>query len=337
MKICSKYNIYIIFITFTGLLTSMLYGLDHNKTFLEVKISYDNFSNHYLIHEFWNFLGTFIIAIMFISNENKSSNKKSVKKKNNKNNKTWITLIYNKNNGYNYKDKTNSFICFYFLTIFFWVLIDHLIEYYYLILQDLDFWMVELFIIVFLTSKTEFKIQFYKHHKFAMLLSIIPSLLKIVSIILSFYDEDKNYTGGLPIYYVEKNPILSITIGIIFYIGLLNLRSCIYLYFKWYMDIKYISPNKILFAFGGIGIISYFIICLLSTFFECKSINFNNLKENNINYCDYLGKVINNKTDSNTTYYYFDNFNIYFQNFDNTDEIFGEILVIFIGILTFFF
>ena len=120
MKICNKYNRYIIIITLTELLTSMLYGLNHNETFSEVKIASDTFSRHSLIHEFWNYFGTFIIAIIFNKIEDKSLNIKSIENNSNERKKSWIPLIYKNNKSlYNYKDTTNKFIIIYFLTIFF--------------------------------------------------------------------------------------------------------------------------------------------------------------------------------------------------------------------------
>ena len=72
-------------------------------------------------------------------------------------------------------------------------MIDRIIVSYIILLQDLDFWMVELFILDYFNSKLDdYKFQIYKHQKLAMYFSIISSLLKVGSIILSFFDKSKN-------------------------------------------------------------------------------------------------------------------------------------------------
>jgi len=332
---CNKYT-WIIYTTLTGLLSSCLFGLNHNEAFKKVQIASDNFSNHRIIHELWNYIGTCAIAFCLDRYEQHSILQKSLNISLNKEEKTGLkgfNLIYN-----NYEQRgfiTNSFLIIYVLNIFFWVLIDRIIESYFILLQDLDFWMIELFILDYINSKLDdYKFQIYKHQKLAMYFSIISSLLKVGSIFLSFQDDSENYTGGLPIFY-KSLPFLTIPLGFLVYIALISLRSIIFLNLKWYMDIKYISHNKILTAFGGIGTIFYFIICSLSSikFFSCKEIDQNDVNTNKINICNYITKV--KKEDSNITYYYFDNFEIYFNNFSGKSTP-AEIGIIFLGILLFF-
>jgi hypothetical protein len=143
-------------------------------------------------------------------------------------------------------------------------LVDQIIEYsiFLMIFQDLDFWMLELIILSLLNKLMSFKIKIYRHLKLSISLCIIPSLLKVASIFLSFKDnthDQDNYNSNLPIYYKEK-PIL-IIFGIIFYIILILLRSYVNLSFKWYKDIKYIPHFKILTTFGIMGTFIYLIIC----------------------------------------------------------------------------
>ena len=104
---------------------------------------------------------------------------------------------------------------------------DQLIESFYLIFKDLDFWMIELFIICYLNSFV-FRKQVYNHQKVAILFSIVPILLKIGAITLSFYDNpNEEYNEKLPIYYIKNNPALKITFGILFYLTLIIQRSIV--------------------------------------------------------------------------------------------------------------
>ena len=319
MKYLNQFYFYILLIIISGMFSDILYGINHNQTFTTVRLTSDVFSNHYLIHELWNYLGTFITSLcLSIYENNKLSAKSNIKNK-----KGWIKLIYNDSKNNNY-DITCKFLFLYLLKIFLWVFVDQIIDYsiFLMIFQDLDFWMLELFILSLLNKLMSYRIKIYRHQRLAIYLSIIPSLLKVVSIILSFYDntyDKENYNGNLPIYYLEK-PVLKLIFGISLYICLITLRSYANLNFKWYMDIKYISHFKILTAFGLIGTCFYFFICLISSSIACDDRVF----------CKYLAKVENN----NTTY--LENFGVYFRNFDKYTNTIREILIIFGGIFIFF-
>jgi hypothetical protein len=205
---------------------------------------------------------------------------------------------------------------------------DQLIESFYLIFQDLDFWMIELFIICYLNSFV-FRKQVYNHQKVAILFSIVPILLKIGAITLSFYDNpNEEYNEKLPIYYIKNNPALKITFGILFYLTLIIQRSIVNLSLKWYMDIKYISPCQILKTFGIFGTILYFIFCFLTTFIKCYDSSLTNIR----NAYNYICKV---KEDDS---YYIDSFYNYFDNYKKgLNEIIREIVVLISGIFGFFF
>ena len=326
-----KFYAYIFFIVITSLLINIINGINHNKTFSEVRLSNEKISKHNLVRELWNYVGTFIMAIIFNIYEDYTLRPESNERKSyNQNGKKFY--IYNDSNGNNL---SKCFFCCYFLIIFCWIIEDKLIESYTIILQDLDFWMIELFIITLLNLMFFHIFQIYKHHIFAISLSVIPSLLKIISICLSFIDECDYYNGGLPIYY-KSNPWLLIPIGIIIYIILLSMRSLVNLTIKWYMDKKYISCNKILTLYGLIGMLFYIGVCSLTTFKYCKKTNKN---ADNVTICDYIAKVTQNVTNITFTEFYFDNFKIYFDDFEviTKKETLKEILIILIEVLSFFF
>ena len=142
------------------------------------------------------------------------------------------------------------------------------------ILKHLDFWMFE-FIFLSIFCKKYLQIDIYKHQILAMLLTILPFSLKIVTIALSFNEkpnkkENDNFSSEnkpLKILYVIY-PWL-IPIGIIIYFSMKIMRAYIRTQIKWNMDIKYISIYKLLMIYGLIGTIFYTIICIITTFKEC--------------------------------------------------------------------
>ena len=294
----------------------------------------DVFSNHYLIHELWSYLGTSFIAFFCNLNEIKALEPKSFEITNRK---TWTKLIYYYDNQNNIQNMTRKHLFFYYLTIFFWVLLEQTIEIIYLkIFQDLDFWMLELIILALLNKLVFYNSKIYRHQILAIIMTTIPALFKIVSIYISFLDntnEKENYNGKLPIFY-RKNPYFRIPIGILLYILLISLRSCVNLALKWYMDLKYISHYKILTIYGGIGTIVYSIICFKTTLVACKSKIYDNTS---IDYCDYLAQV--HKINNGNTYYFYDNFKIYFKTLFNLNlkGILRELFIIIIGIIIFFY
>ena len=329
----NKFELYIIIIALLTVLNFCLYGLNHNEIFPVIMFCDEKFSNHYLIHELWSYIGTFLFAFFCNLNEIKTLAPKTFERTNRK---TWIKLIYY-DNKYSNQDMTKKYLFFYILTIFFWVLVEQTIETIYLkLFQDLDFWMFELIILAFLNKIVFYNSKIYRHQILAIIMTFFPALLKFFSIKKSFsdntYDRD-NYTGKLPIYY-RTDPSFRIPIGILLYILLISLRSCVNLILKWYMDLKYISHNQILTVYGGIGTIVYGIICLKTTFFACKSESYDKVS---IDYCNYLAQV--KKYHNGITDYYYDNFKIYFKTlFDsNVKDRLWELFIIVLGIGIFFF
>ena len=127
---------------------------------------------------------------------------------------------------------------------FIWVLEELSIDIYSYALKDLDFWMVELIIITYLNAYM-FKIQIYKHQKCAIWFTTFPCFLKVLTIILYLFDENKEI---IPILYNVKR--IFIPIGIIIYLILITLRSYVNTKIKYFMDFKYISSSKLLMYYG---------------------------------------------------------------------------------------
>ena len=191
-----------------------------------------------------------------------------------------------------------------------------------------------------------------------------------MSIKLSFKDntsEQYNYTGKLPIIYT-KNSSLFIPFGIAIYLILIFVRSFVNSKLKWYMDLKYVSPNKLLIYYGIIGASVCFLVSFISSFKECDSTTKYSYEHDKAIFAEYICKVnktniceiindsiknnifninfLDNKTNNETlfkntshlehTQYYFENFLLYFQKF-NGIEILKEFSIIILGMIFFFF
>jgi len=262
----------------------------------------------------------------------------------------------------------NTFYIFLFV-ILLWIIEEHLIE-IFVFLKDLDFWALEI-IITSLLNSMMFNIKIYAHHVLVYIINCIPIILKIVPIILSFKDEgNQNYEISGTYYYeynytfdnntdnITKYNIMNIDnmtfyifykdklknlyviywwlvpIGIIIYIFLITLRAYVNSKLKWFMDLKYMSGNKLLMIYGLLGTFLCSIICTITTFVKCEK-----KENNNKNIFDYICVVdsnnnndtsIKDNTFNNTTY--FDSFTIYFTNFNP-----WEIIGIIFQIIFFFF
>ena len=167
------------------------------------------------------------------------------------------------------------------------IVVDILIKLFDYILKDLDFWMIELFILYYVFMKRIFKIKIYNHQKFAIFYNLtFPSILKVITILLSFFDDCnegegyKYYNSNGCTYYNDNDKILKVLyvkykwlvpLGIIIYIGIITLRSWIYTEIKWFMDIKNVSQNKILMIYGFFGATLCSLLCWLSSSIECNS------------------------------------------------------------------
>ena len=357
---CGKINRYFIYILLSALFDiakdCLLEGLNHDEAFEVVKLysnddAQNKLSKHYYIHNIFNYLGTILFSFIFYKIENSCSKTKSSALVNNTNNNqnSRIILIHNNSNIEDFQTVKAFFIFLFIILI--WVLEEQILKLYMVVLQDLDFWMVEIIIISLFTLKM-FKVEIFRHQIIAMLINIIPCLLKIGSIILSFYDDtddNQNYTGKLPVIYV-KDSFIIIPLGVIIYLILIFLRSFVNSKIKWYMDLKYISSNRLLFYYGIIGAFILTIFSIVSTFKKCT---FENIRLDNktVNYYDYICRVqdinnntiFNNRSDNiqeNITYsnitYYLEHFNLYLDILDKKN-ILKEFSIIILGMITFFF
>jgi hypothetical protein len=199
--------------------------------------------------------------------------------------------------------------------------------------------MFELLIVTYFSVKM-FKIEIYNHQKFAMWFTLVPCSLKILTIVLSSLGNIDINGKKLPIIYIYQK-LLYIPIGILLYIIIIVMRAYVNTKIKWFMDLKYISPSKLLIYYGIMGTIICTSVSTVTTYIKC---DLSDYEKKLYNY--YICKIPYNGSDIkiNSTERYFENFKIYFDTFlgkvnteHNNIEIIYEIIIIFLGMITFFF
>ena len=204
--------------------------------------------------------------------------------------------------------------------------------------------MIELYILAYLNAKM-FKIKVYSHQLLAILIGIIPILLKGVILGLTFFDEknhwdkdDNNHenykydtldpnNNKLKSLLVLYWPILIFALVLYFIIA--TVRSYVLINIKKFMDLKYISLLKILILYSLTGVIFCSLFAMFTTFFRCgEYLNIKNKKNINDYQCNI--KYENNK--------YIDNYKAYFNKWvnDDTNDIENEIMFLVFGGVSFF-
>ena len=197
--------------------------------------------------------------------------------------------------------------------------------YYKSTLKRLDFWMFELPIVTYINYKM-FKMKVYKHHLFAIYINLIfCTIYEITSLIVYINNCDNNVNEeSNNVFYKYNKYKYFIPIGIIFYLLIMIPRAYSLCQIKNFMDLKYISPYKILIIYGILGTIISTIIGILSTFIKCKKSSIN------MNICQI-------KDEKNKEYYFFENIYLYYKTQTNFKDIFLEIMTLIFGIITNFF
>ena len=251
--------------------------------------------SHKLIQEMCNYIGIFFFSIILLIYENflkrrRKRNDNENSSTSSKNNSNYYTskLIY--------KDllKGNVSLIKIILVIFLFFLARQVsVTFYKFGLGGLDFWMFEMFFISIISSKI-IGIPIYKHQKISVyFVLIVCGIMKIITICLTANDSSHK------IYKIYK---ILIPIGILLFIINIYINAYVTCKIKWLMDLKYISPNKLLIIYGLMGTIICGLICIITTFVPCKDtiISFDEM----VRICS---QNITNESE-NKTYYYYDSF-----------------------------
>ena len=333
---------YILLIIFFLFLKDVSFGSHSVEYFDKLSlIQTGNLCSSYFIHQIFCYL--FITIICFIRNRREIDSRHSsmdleindIKLDNQiEGNQTLnFELIHNENN--NNKGYPNKYLL---LIVFIWVVDEELLNYFNNIFIHLDFWMLELIIISIFMNKI-LSLKLYSHQKLIFATSIIPFILKIITIVFCFYDPlnldfkgDIGYRYGnsadkLKVLYVSKErPYWLLPLGILIYVGLIIVKSYINTKIKWLIDYQYISPNKILAYNGFIGGILCLLISFIFTFISCGDWD----KGDDKRYLnDYFCKVhYKNKK-------YLESFASYFSFSEENKYIYLEMLSLIIGVAAF--
>ena len=201
--------------------------------------------------------------------------------------------------------------------------------------------MVELLIISYLNSKM-FKLKMFKHQKFVIWFNLLPIIFKILTIVICFHDDNNKGDDDLEYqkeetetYNIESLKVLYVVytwltpIGIVLYLIFITLRSYVNIKIKWFIDLKFISPNKFLMLYGIMGALFSIFVCIITTFVPCEESADVTKKD----IYDYICRV----KDGDKRY--IANFLIYFKTFGQLSKrmLLYEIITIVFGVITFFF
>ena len=323
---CGQYNKnykYIILGIFFNILANFIVGFDFKELLLFNSEKQKELYKHFTVHEIFQNIGVFLLSIVFYKIETMSNKKEinsqrilsySSTKSNNQ-----IILIFNDSEEEMGSISILSFI--FLITIY--VCIEFLAEIFFQLgLNIFDLWMFELLVISYINAKM-FKLKIYRHQKFAIIFnSLICLLFRIPYFILSLKDTENNnkeLESGKSLFEISG---WYIVLGLFIYIIIITIRSYTYTKVKWFIDLKYISPTKLLIYIGFIGILVSSISCVIETNIKCT---------NEINFCEVKDK--NNNT-------YIDNFNIYYEKvseINDREEIIYETCIILFGMIFKFF
>jgi hypothetical protein len=178
--------------------------------------------------------------------------------------------------------------------------------------------MIEIIILSYFNWKM-FKIKAYLHQQLVMILNLLPTISKIISIIISFLDKYNNdgnyYEYKYPKGYEEtklKNLYVCfeflVPVGILIYLTLITLRAYVNSNLKVFMDYKNINVFELLLIYGSFGTIISIAACLITTFVNCGEVGTKK------NIYDYICKVqYSNKK-------YFDSFIAYYYSFKGDNK-----------------
>jgi hypothetical protein len=283
-----------------------------------------DYSKHYLIRQIFCYIGTTFLSIIFYFigiKRSKLSSDVIEKKKDSTRERGFSTIVYihSKNT-----EKIRISYSFFVLIIFLWIFLEQAIERFSTVFPHMDFWMIELIIITFLNKKI-FNNEIYRHHLFVIFLNFFPTIFKVITIILSFQvgdsKENQNQNQNQNQQYLYVKHFYLLFIGIIIYMILITSRAYVNIRLKCFMDLKYISPNKLLINYGLLGTLFYTAICTFTTFVKCDS-----SKDNNV--YDYICPRKENDTSNDK---YFESFSLYFNTSDEVKDIIIEILTVILG------
>ena len=191
----NKKHLYILYSILFLILKDFSFGFNYNDSFEPLIKASDekaneNFSEHFLIKNILCYIFTFIFSLILYVFERKKI-EKNLKNKSENGDNALVSPSFSQIKYIHHVSKniylSNKSILFLLFIIFMWILNENLLH-LFSILKDLDFWMIEIIIISYMTSFF-FKTKIYIHHKMIIYLNLFPFIFKIITIILSFKDD----------------------------------------------------------------------------------------------------------------------------------------------------
>ena len=335
---CNRTYKFLFFLILFSLLKDLAFGSDNVAIFLYFKVlDFESVSNCAIVRQTICYFFSIIVAFILYKKESKfiddEKNNKSAKKLdiNEIDRDTTLAgdveLIHNEQTLVEYPDK------YLIIIIFLWILEEQLLSVFKDVFLHLDFWMIEL-IIVHHFMKKMLKMKVYSHQRLMLWFCIVPIMLKIATIILSFLDENNCYTKNDVDYQYSKSKDIKklkliyiaipwLSVIVLPYFVLIIYRSYVNTKLKWLMDLKFVSISKIFLFYSIIGFIHNLVICLISTFIPCGE------SESDYSILDYFCKVKN----GNKRFY--DNFDVYFSNLFSDSDCYKEFIALILGIAFF--
>ena len=339
----NKKYLTIIFTFISLMLYHLLTGFDFADTYNIRIVEIGKFKGHYFIHYFFLYITVLIMSsIFYIINKHINKNKKAPilpeidSNISQLNSRSLIYIDYYINVKESY---SKIFVLF---IIFLYILVEQALTIYKIYFKNCDFWMIELYILAYLNAKM-FKIKVYRHQLLAILIGLIPIILKGFILGLTFFDkknhwDDANHDNYKYDITNPKNnklksllvlywPLLIFALSLYFIIA--TLRSYVLISIKKFMDLKYISIDKILILYSITGAVFCSLFAVFTTYFRCgENLNIPNKKDINDYQCNI--KYNNNK--------YIDSYNAYFSKWvkENANDMKNEIMFLVFGGVSFF-
>ena len=324
---CYKSYKYMYLASLFAFLTNYIFGYTYNDSKDTFKFigndNQDNLSKHVIYHYIFRFLSVFVISFFLYKYERKNNLQRDSKILANKEQKESsdlaINLIYqNTKNELNLQLNISVSNIFIIITI---IVVETILEdiYYKSNFRKLDLWMLELPLQSYLCSKIlNFKI--YKHHNIAIYFNLIFfTIFKIITYII-IITSSNDIENKEDVFYIQNKNNGLIPIGIIFYLIIMIPRAYGIIQLKVFMDLKFISPYKLLIFYGIIGTLISLLIGTFSTIFKCHKIG-----SMDMNLCRI--------TNDNKTTTYFESFEIYWEIQKSAKDVFLEIFIFLLGIL----
>ena len=230
----------------------------------EMKIYFlrkENLPSSIFVYDIFKYLGMLIFGLINIKFEFKSQViQDEITKHEKKEIIRDIVLIYHET-----KQKF-SFLSFIAMLIIYIIAIKISEFFYFFGLTGLDFWTLQL-IFICLLNIILFKIKIYFHQKIAISIILIFSTLMKTLTIISIYENDNDQR-------IYKEHIYLLFVGVISFLIIFFIDSYALCRIKWYLDLKFISTNKLMIHFGFLGFLFSIFFSIISSLIKCKNDEF---------------------------------------------------------------